>query len=286
MKKIGFIGTGVMGCSMAENLLKSGFELSVFTRTKSKAEALIEKGAKWCESISELVRGQEAVISMIGFPKDVQEVYFGPGGILACAREGQYLIDMTTTSPELSEKIYSKAAELGAFALDAPVSGGDVGAKNASLSIMVGGDRAAFEACYNIFQAMGKTIIYEGGAGKGQHTKAANQIVIAGAVAAVAEAVAYARDKDLDLQAMFDSISQGAAGGFQLSYNGKKMLQQDNSAGFFIKHFVKDMKIASEESRKDGLELKVLETVLSMYQEMEDKGYGEYGTQAIIEYYK
>lgn len=286
MKKIGFIGTGVMGSAMAANLMKAGFELSVYTRTKSKAEGLISAGVRWCDSIGELVIGQDAVISIIGYPEDVEQVYFSPDGVLSAASMGQYLIDMTTTSPALSKQIYTAAAKKGAFALDAPVSGGDTGARAGTLSIMVGGDKDAFEVCRPIFEAMGKTIIYEGPAGNGQHTKAANQIVIAGAVAGVAEAIAYARDKGLELQTMFESISQGAAGGFQLSYNGKKMIDGDKSAGFFLKHFVKDMKIASDEAQADGLELPILKTVLSMYQELEERGLGNEGTQALIEYYK
>lgn len=286
MKKIGFIGTGVMGSAMAANLMKAGFELSVYTRTKSKAEGLISAGARWCDSIGELVIGQDAVISIIGYPEDVEQVYFSPEGVLSAASEGQYLIDMTTTSPALSKQIYTAAAKKGAFALDAPVSGGDTGARAGTLSIMVGGDKDTFEVCRPIFEAMGKTIIYEGPAGNGQHTKAANQIVIAGAVAGVAEAIAYAREKGLELQTMFDSISQGAAGGFQLSYNGKKMIDGDKSAGFFLKHFVKDMKIASDEAQADGLELPILKTVLAMYQELEERGLGNEGTQALIEYYK
>ena len=178
MKKIGFIGIGVMGCAMAFNLMKKGYELTVYTRTKQKAEVLLEKGAKWCDTAADCAKGQNAVITMVGFPNDVEEVYFGESGIFSAAEEGTYLIDMTTTSPKLSVKIYNAAKERKMHALDAPVSGGDTGAKNGTLSIMVGGDREAFDACHDIFAAMGTNIIYEGPAGCGQHTKMANQIAL------------------------------------------------------------------------------------------------------------
>lgn len=286
MKSIGFIGTGVMGASMAKNLMKNGYQLYVYTRTEEKARELVQMGAVWCESVEQCAKGRDAVITMVGYPKDVEEIYLGENGIVATADRGTYLIDMTTSDPELAEKIFKAAEEKGLHALDAPVSGGDTGAKAATLSIMVGGDEKDFEVCGELFGAIGKTIVYEGAAGCGQHTKMANQIAIAGAVAGVTEAIAYGRDKGLDLQTMLSSIGCGAAGSFQMSYNGPKILQGDNSAGFFLKHFVKDMTIAANRAEADGLKLPVLECVLSMYKSLEEKGFGEAGTQALIEYYK
>lgn len=286
MNKIGFIGIGVMGKYMASNLMKAGYDVSVYTRTKSKAQELIDDGAKWCNSISECVDGKDAIITIIGYPKDVEEVYLGKNGIVENATQGQYIIDMTTSDPTLAQDIYNKAKEKGVHSLDAPVSGGDVGARDAKLSIMVGGDKEDFDACHKIFEAMGKTIIYEGKSGNGQHTKMTNQIAIAGAVAGVAEAFAYGKDKGLDLQTMFNSISNGAAGGFQMSYNGQKMLDKDYSAGFYLKHFVKDMKIASSQANNDDLDLRVLNKALSMFIKLEEEGLGDLGTQALLEFYK
>ena len=190
--KIGFIGVGVMGKSMVRNLMKNGFNVSIYTRTKIKAEDVISEGAIWCDDIKDCVKDKDAIITIVGYPKDVEEVYFGEDGILNNAKEGAYLIDMTTTSPKLSIKIYEEAKKKNLYSLDAPVSGGDVGAKNATLSIMVGGDKESFEKCMPVFDALGNTIIYEGKAGSGQHTKMANQIAIGGAIAGVCEAVAYA----------------------------------------------------------------------------------------------
>ena len=286
MKKIGFIGVGVMGKSMVRNLMKQGYEVSIYTRTKEKAEEVISEGAIWCDRIADCVKEKEAVITIVGYPKDVEEVYFGEDGIIAHAKEGAYLIDMTTTSPKLSEEIYEKAKAAGKKALDAPVSGGDTGAKNGTLSIMVGGDREDFDACYPIFEAMGTNILYEGAAGFGQHTKMANQIAIAGAVTGVAEAIAYGEATGLDVKTMLDSISAGAAGSWQMSNNGPKMISEDYAPGFFIKHYIKDMKIAVEEAKARGKQLGVLELVLQMYEKIGEMGMGDLGTQAIIEEYR
>lgn len=286
MKKIGFIGIGVMGCAMAENLMKKGFEVSVYTRTKQKAQSLLEKGAKWCETAADCARNQEAVITMVGFPKDVEEVYFGETGIFTAADEGTYLIDMTTTSPKLSMKIYEAAKERKMYALDAPVSGGDTGAKNGTLSIMVGGDREAFDACYAVFAAMGTNIIYEGSAGSGQHTKMANQIALGGAISGVCEALAYAKAVGLDQQTMLDSISAGAAGSWQMTNMAPRILKGDDAPGFYIKHYIKDMRIAVEESRQVQLDLKMLTSVLNMYEALADAGLEDLGTQALYHYYQ
>ena len=286
MKKIGFVGTGVMGSSMVLNLIKHGYELSVYNRTKSKAEACIAAGAKWCDTVAECAKDKDVVITIVGFPKDVEEVYFGENGILNAAKKGAYVIDMTTTSPMLSEKIYKAAAEKGIYALDAPVSGGDTGARNGTLAIMVGGDKAAFDECMLVFEAMGTNIRYEGKAGNGQHVKMANQIAIAGAVSGVAEAVRYAMAMGVDVDTMLDTISNGAAGSWQMSNNGPKMAKEDYAPGFYIKHFIKDMKIAIECAETKGVTLDVLKKVCDEYVQLENNGKGELGTQAIIEYYK
>ena len=286
MKKIGFVGTGVMGSSMVLNLIKHGYELSVYNRTKSKAEACIAAGAKWCDTVAECAKDKDVVITIVGFPKDVEEVYFGENGILNAAKKGAYVIDMTTTSPMLSEKIYKAAAEKGIYALDAPVSGGDTGAKNGTLAIMVGGDKAAFDECMPVFEAMGTNIRYEGKAGNGQHVKMANQIAIAGAVSGVAEAVRYAMAMGVDVDTMLDTISNGAAGSWQMSNNGPKMAKEDYAPGFYIKHFIKDMKIAIECADAKGVTLDVLKKACDEYVQLENDGKGNLGTQAIIEYYK
>lgn len=286
MKKIGFIGVGVMGKSMVINLMKHGFEVSIYARNKEKVEEVIKEGAIWCENIAECVQDKEAVITIVGYPKDVEEVYFEDGGILANANSGAYLIDMTTTSPDLSKRIYEAAKVKGMKALDAPVSGGDVGAKNGTLSIMVGGEQEDFNACKEIFSAMGTTIVYEGKPGNGQHTKMANQIAIAGAIAGVCEAMAYAKNAGLDIQTMLDSISQGAAGSWQMTNNAPKMLQGDFAPGFYIKHMIKDLKIANEEAEASSLELAVLKQVIHMYTALENEGKGDLGTQALCQYFE
>ena len=283
--KIGFIGVGVMGKSMVRNLMKKGFEVYIYTRTKSKVEDIINEGAIWCEDIKSCVKDKDAVITIVGYPKDVEEVYFGENGIINNSKEGSYLIDMTTTSPKLSLKIYEEAKKKNLYSLDAPVSGGDIGAKNATLSIMAGGDKEVFEKCMPIFEALGSTIIYEGKAGSGQHTKMANQIAIGGAIAGVCEAMAYAKRAGLDIQTMLDSISKGAAGSWQMSNMAPRMLKGDFDPGFFIKHYIKDMKIAIEEAEENNLNLGILNEVLKMYEKLDDENMGNLGTQALIKYY-
>ncbi len=285
MKTIGFIGVGVMGKSMVRNLMKNGFEVFIYTRTKSKALDVIAEGAVWCDDVASCVRDRDAVITIVGYPSDVEEVYFGEKGILEHARPGAYLIDMTTTSPRLSQRIYAQARERGLSALDAPVSGGDTGARNATLSIMVGGDREAFDACRDIFAALGSNVVYEGGAGLGQHTKMANQIALTAVVAGLCEAISYSRKAGLDPQTMLNSISKGAAGSWQMDNTAPKMLSGDMAPGFFIKHFIKDMKIADEEATAAGLEMPVLRQVLGMYEVLDERGEGDLGTQALIHYY-
>ena len=286
MEKIGFIGVGVMGKSMVRNLMKSGYEVSVYTRTKSKITDIIEEGAVWCDDIKTCVKDKDVIITIVGYPKDVEEVYFGERGILNNAKEGSIVIDMTTTSPELSVRIYNEAKVRKIKAIDAPVSGGDVGARNATLSIMAGGEKEVFEECKDILSCMGNNIIYEGKAGSGQHTKMANQIAIAGAVSGVCEAITYARNTGLDIEKMLNSISEGAAGSWQMNNMAPKMINRDFEPGFYIKHFIKDMKIAIEECKKCNSELVVLNKVLEMYEKLEEKNLGDLGTQALIKYYE
>lgn len=286
MKKIGFVGVGIMGKSMVRNLMKAGFDVSIYTRTKSKAEDVISEGAHWCGSIKECAAGKEAVISIVGYPKDVEEVYFGENGLIENADNGAYLIDMTTTSPKLSVRIYEEAKTKGIHALDAPVTGGDTGAKAGTLTILAGGDKEAFDACLPVFEAMGKNITYEGKAGNGQHTKMCNQIAIAGALAGACEAMAYARGNGLDVSLMMKSIATGAAGSAQLSNVASRVLEDNLQPGFFIKHFIKDMSIAAEGAADADVELGVLDYVLSMYKKLEQDGMGDLGTQALIKYYQ
>ena len=282
MKKIAFIGVGVMGKFMVSNLLKNGFEVSIYARNKSKVEETIKEGAIFCESIKECVQNKDAIITIVGYPKDVEELYFSQDGIINSASQNSYLIDMTTTTPTLSVKIHEVAKKKNLKALDAPVSGGDVGAKNGTLSIMVGGEQDDFEACKKLFEAMGKTIVYAGGSGSGQHTKMANQIAIAGVMAGVSEAIAYGKKMGLDIPTMLASISNGSAQSFHLTNNAPKMYKREFEPGFYIKHMVKDLKIASEEMPN----LKVLKDVLHMYETLEKNGDGDLGTQAICKYYE
>ena len=286
MHKIGFIGVGIMGKSMVRNLMKAGFELHIFARTKARVEDVIEEGAVFHESIKECVDGCEAVITIVGFPQDVEEVYFDKGNILDSGKEGAYLIDMTTTSPMLAKKIWEAGSKKGFHVLDAPVTGGDTGAKAGTLSILVGGEKEDYEACMPLFQAMGTNINYQGEAGCGQHAKLANQIMIAGALSGVCEALTYAKAKGLDLQVLLDSVSTGAAGSKQLDTFGPKILAGDFAPGFFMKHFIKDMKLALTEANMSGLCLDVLSQALANYEELAAKGYGGLGTQALMKYYE
>lgn len=286
MKKIGFIGVGIMGKSMVRNLMKAGFELHIYARTKSKVEDVISEGAAFHESMSECVKDCEAVITIVGFPRDVEEVYFDEGNILDSAREGTYLIDMTTTSPMLAQKIYEAGTKKGFHVLDAPVTGGDTGAKAGTLSILAGGRREDYEACLPLFEAMGTNINYQGEAGCGQHAKLANQIMIAGTLSGVCEAITYAKAKGLDLPTVLRSVSTGAAGSKQLDIFGPKILAEDYAPGFFMKHFIKDMKLALTEANMSELSLDVLSQVLANYEELEAEGYGDLGTQALMKYYE
>ncbi|MDO5293850.1 MAG: NAD(P)-dependent oxidoreductase [bacterium] len=286
MKRIGFIGVGIMGKSMVRNLMKQGYEVSIYARTKEKVVDVLEEGAIWCDSIAECSKGQDAVLTIVGYPKDVEEVYFAETGILANANPGTYVIDMTTSTPKLAAKIYETAKEKGIIALDAPVTGGDTGAKAGTLAILVGSDKDAFDACHPIFEAMGKNIVYMGHAGMGQHAKMANQIAIAGTIAGVTECLVYAKNVGLDPQTLLGAISTGAAGSFQMTNVVPRVLDGDLAPGFFMKHFIKDMAIASEEAKDHNTTLDILDHVLAIYKELEEKGLGDLGTQGLIKHYE
>ena len=286
MRKVGFIGVGIMGKSMVRNLMKAGFELHIYARNRAKVEDVIGEGALFHDSIAACVKGCETVITIVGFPQDVEEVYFDEGGILESADAGAYLIDMTTTSPQISVKISKEGEEKGFHVLDAPVTGGDTGAKAGTLSILIGGKEEDFEACMPLFEAMGTNINYQGEAGCGQHAKLANQIMIAGTLTGVCEALSYAKAKGLDMPTILKSVSTGAAGSKQLDTFGPKILEEDYAPGFFMKHFIKDMKLALVEANISGLSLEMLSLVLANYEELEAEGLGDLGTQALMKYYE
>ncbi len=285
MRKIGFIGVGIMGRSMVRNLMKAGYEVHIYARTKAKVEDVISEGAVFHDSIAECVKDRDAVITIVGFPQDVEEVYFDSGNILDSASPGTYLIDMTTTSPMLAEKIFEEGTKRGFHVLDAPVTGGDTGAKEGTLSILVGGERQDYEACLPLLEAMGTNINYEGKAGSGQHCKLANQIMIAGTLSGVCEALTYAKEKGLDPDTFMKSVATGAAGSRQLDLYGPKIIAGDYAPGFFMKHFIKDMKLALIEANKSGIDLGVLSQVLANCEELEAEGCGELGTQALMKFY-
>ena len=286
MQRISWIGVGIMGKAMVRNLMKAGYEVHIYARHPEKVADVISKGAVPHGSIAECVKASEVVITMVGFPKDVEEVYFAPGNILDSAAKGMTLIDMTTTSPTLAQRIYQEGTARGLRVLDAPVTGGDSGARAGTLSILVGGDQADFDACLPIFQAMGTNITYFGPAGCGQHAKMANQIMIAGALSGVCEALTYAKAEGLDGNTLLGAVSTGAAGSKQLDFQGKKILAGDFAPGFFMKHFVKDMRLAEEEAENAGLDLNVLQQALSNCQSLIDRGCGDLGTQALIKFYE
>ena len=285
LKKIGFIGTGIMGAAMAGHLMNAGFELSVYNRTKSKAQVLIDRGARWCETVGECATGQDVVITIIGYPKDVEEVYLGAGGIVDSAKTGAYLVDMTTSSPILAEKIFATAQAKGLHAVDAPVTGGDVGARNATLAILVGGEEESFNALQPVFKAMGNNIVYEGSAGAGQKTKACNQIAVAGALVGACEAFAYAKASGLDVEKVYSAIATGAANSFQMTNVARKGLDGDFNPGFMLKHLGKDLAIGTETATAYGTSLPVLAMILHEVRKLESSGDGNLGTQALLKYY-
>lgn len=283
---IGFIGMGVMGKSMAEHLLKSGYRVHVYNRTKSKADPLIEEGAIWEDSVKDIAIKSDVIITIIGKPQDVENVYLSEAGIINHAKAGSYVIDMTTSKPKLATKIYELAKEKGIHALDAPVSGGDVGAKNAKLTIMVGGEKTAYETVLPIFKQMGENIVLQGEAGAGQHTKMVNQIAIAPGMIGICEALLYAKDAGLDPSTVLSSIESGAAGSFSLSNYGPRIIEGDFAPGFAIKHFIKDMQIALESAEEMKLDAPGLKLALEMYEKVAAKGEWESGTQALLKYYR
>ncbi|KSU81769.1 3-hydroxyisobutyrate dehydrogenase [Fictibacillus enclensis] len=280
-KTVGFVGTGVMGKSMAAHLLKAGHPVHIYTRTKEKAEDLIKQGAQWKETVAEVAQTSQVVISMVGYPSDVEEVYFGEKGILENAEEGTYLIDMTTSSPLLAQKIDARAKELNLHALDAPVSGGDVGAREARLSIMVGGEKEDFEAVLPVFELMGQNIVYQGKAGAGQHTKMCNQIAIASGMIGVCEAVIYAEKAGLDPNTVLKSIESGAAGSWSLSNLAPRIIKGNFEPGFYVKHFIKDMKIALESAGEMGILTPGLQLAKDLYEELAEMGEENSGTHAL-----
>ena len=284
MKKditIGWIGTGVMGVSMLGYLNNAGYSCTTYTRTKSKAESLLANGVKWADSPAEVAAVSDVVFTIVGFPKDVREVYLGENGILAKAKPGAVLVDMTTTEPSLAVEIYEAAKAKNIQSVDAPVSGGDVGAKNGTLSIMAGGDKEAFDKVYQLFEIMGKQIVYQGEAGSGQHTKMCNQITIAGTMIGVCEALLYGHKAGLDLPTMLSSISGGAAGCWTLDNLAPRIVNRNFDPGFFVEHFIKDMGIALKEAEAMGLSLPGLALVKQLYLAVQAQGHGKLGTHAL-----
>lgn len=282
---ISFIGLGIMGAAMAGNLLKAGYQLRVYNRTPAKMEPLVAEGALPHDSPEQAAAGADVVITMVGLPSDVEAVYLTPGGIVESARSGAILIDMTTSSPSLAARIHEAASARGLHSLDAPVSGGDAGARNAQLSIMVGGESDVFERALPVLKIMGSNVVLQGGPGAGQHTKMCNQVVIAGTMLGVAEGLAYARKSGLDAHRVLESISAGAAGGFLLNAFGRKMLEGDFAPGFMIEHFIKDIKIALAEADAIGLNLSGLRTAHDQYQKRSEAGDSRAGTQALFKNY-
>lgn len=286
MEKIAWIGAGVMGLPMASHFAAHGYPISLYTRRfETMTDMPQYEGIQSCRSIASAVAGAKYIFVMVGYPKDVQEVFTGPDGIFAHAAPGTIVIDMTTSSPALAKQLYTSGKSVGIRVMDAPVSGGDSGARNATLSIMVGGDRRDFDETAPLFACLGKSIHYMGDAGCGQHTKAANQIAVAGATAAYTEALVYARKVGLDPQAMLDAISGGAAGSWQIANMAPRVLTDDFAPGFFIKHFVKDMKIIQAECAQRGVELEMLNTVCALYEQLAARGMENDGTQALIQFY-
>jgi len=279
---IGWIGTGVMGASMLGHLIERGYQAFVHTRTKEKARGLIEKGAVWSSSVADLAPRADIVFTMVGYPSDVRNVYLSPGGILEHAKPGSVLADMTTTLPALAIEIHELALSKGLLSLDAPVSGGDVGARNATLSIMVGGDRSVFELMEPVLAILGKKIIYQGKAGSGQHAKMCNQIQIAGTMIGMCESLLYGFRAGLDLPTMLSSISGGAAACWSLDNLAPRLMLRDFEPGFFVDHFIKDMGIALEEAGRMNISLPGLALVHQLYHSVRALGYGKKGTQALM----
>ena len=279
--KIGWVGLGVMGSSMCGHLIDQGFAATVYTRTKDKADSLLKKGATWATTPKAVAEQSDVVFSIVGFPGDVREVMLGEEGALAGSKSGNVLVDMTTSEPSLAIEIANAAAAKGVHSVDAPVSGGDIGAKEARLSIMIGGEKAIVDALQPCWDAMGKTIVYQGGAGAGQHTKMVNQTLIATNMIGVCEALLYAYKAGLDLETVMQSVASGAAGSWSLSNLGPRIINNNFDPGFFVEHFIKDMGIALGEAKQMGLCLPGLALSHQLYLALEAQGHGRDGTHAL-----
>lgn len=286
IEKLAFIGTGVMGASVIRHLLKNNYEVNMYTRTKEKAKLLIEAGATWSDTIGEAVEDADLVFTMVGYPTDVEEIYFGENGIFKNGKAGQILIDMTTSSPALAKRIAEEGVKLQMSTIDAPVSGGDIGARNGTLSIMCGGDENTFNAVRPILSNFGEQIVYQGTAGAGQHAKMCNQIAIASNMIGVCEALVYAERAGLNTETVLKSISTGAAGSWSLSNLAPRILKRDFEPGFYVKHFLKDMNIALAEAEEMNLPLPGLQLAREMYKQLELKGFAEKGTQVLYKRYE
>lgn len=286
MKTIAFIGVGVMGKAMVQNLAKQGYTITIYTRTKQKIEDILSDSIVWRDTIVDCIKDKDVIMTMVGFPKDVEEIYFGTDGIIENAKKDAVLMDFTTSSPELACRIETEAKKHELYSLDCPVSGGDTGAIQATLSIMVGGDKNTYQHMLPILQCLGTSIHHVGPAGYGQHVKMTNQIALAGAIAGVSEAITYAKTVGLDPKVMLECISKGAAGSWQMTNMGPRILDHDLNPGFYIKHYIKDMLIAKEELTKHDIQLDVLNTVLNMYQVLQQDGLENLGTQALYQYYE
>ena len=283
-KRIGWIGTGVMGRWMCTHLQRAGYPVAVYNRTREKAQPLLEDGALWCDSPAEVTRNADIIFTIVGYPRDVEAVYFGQQGILGAASPGKVFVDMTTTKPSLAVQISERARSISCQALDAPVSGGDVGAREARLAIMVGGDRETFDAIYPLFKLMSRTenIVYEGAAGSGQHTKMCNQITISGTMIGMCEAMLYGYRAGLSIETMLKTISSGAAGCWSLDNLAPRIAAGNFNPGFFVEHFIKDMAIALEEAAAMDIALPGLALVHQMYLALKASGHGTSGTQALV----
>jgi len=286
MKKIGWIGTGVMGASMCKFIVNAGNEIKVYNRTKAKADELVSLGAKWCDSPRQAAEGVDVVFTIVGFPADVREVVLGEDGVLAGASKGSVIVDMTTSEPSLAVEIDEQAKVRGISALDAPVSGGDVGAREGTLAIMVGGDRATYDAVFPFFDLMGKNIAYQGPAGAGQHTKMCNQILIASTMIGVVESLIYGHKAGLDLTDVINVIGKGAASSWSINTLGPRMVQGNFDPGFFIKHFVKDMGIALDEAKRMKISLPGLALAHQFYLAAMAQGLENLGTHGLYKVFE
>ena len=279
--RIGWIGTGVMGSSMCGHLIDAGFTAAVNNRSKEKADALVAAGAKWADSPQAVAKDSDVIFTIVGYPADVRGVILGPDGVLAGCREGSVVVDMTTSQPSLAVEIAQAATRIGAHAIDAPVSGGDVGAREARLSIMIGGDKHVVDALQPCWQAMGKTVVHQGGPGAGQHTKMVNQVLIASNMIGVCEGLLYGHKAGLDLETVMQSVASGAAGSWSLSNLGTRIIDNNFDPGFFVEHFIKDMGIALDESKRMGLSMPGLALAHQLYLAVQAQGHGRDGTHAL-----